>query len=436
MNMTHDRRRFFGRAAAGLAALATVRVSTGRAAPPVTGEHDRRLESFDNLMTKFVEAHRLPGAALAVTRHGKLVYARGFGFADEEKKEAVHPAALFRIASVSKSFTATAVLQLAGKDRFQISDRVLEHVPFQPHLEPSAKPDPRWQKITIRELLHHTAGWDRDKSYDPIGIPWKIAKAMHEQPPVAPVEIVHYMMGQPLDFDPGTRYVYSNLGYLILGRLIECVTKQSYEAYVRKSVLAPLGITSMKLGRALAEHRAKGEVKYYDPKHGTGPALYPPKIGQPVPIPYGAENFEGFEAHGGWIASAPDLVRFGSAFDQPGRCPILSERSIETMWERPLGRAGYDANGKPTDAYYSCGWDVRPVGKAGRNTWHGGGITGTSTLLVRRWDGLNWAVLFNTDADSKGKAPADLIDSPMHGAADAVKSWPDIDLFEKHLNPK
>jgi CubicO group peptidase (beta-lactamase class C family) len=436
MSAPHDRRRFLGRAAAGLAALATVRVQTSRAALPTTGEPDRRLESFDKLMTSFVEDHRLPGAALAVTRNGKLVYARGFGFADEEKKEPVQPAALFRIASVTKPITATAVLQLADKNKFDFTDPVLKHIPFQPHLAAGAKPDPRWHKITIRQLLHHTGGWDRDQSYDPIGIPWKIAKAMHHEPPVPPSEVVNYMMGQPFDFDPGARMAYSNLGYLVLGRLIEAVTKQPYEAYVRKSVLAPLGITSMKLGRALAENRTKGEVMYYDPKHGTGPALYPPKIGQPVPIPYGAENFEGFESHGGWIASAPDLVRFASAFDQPRRCPILSERGIETMWERPPGRAGRDAHGKPADVFYACGWEVRPVGATGRNTWHNGGITGTSTLLVRRFDGLNWGVLFNTNADAKGKAPADEIDTPMHAAADAVKSWPTLDRFDKYLSAK
>ena len=433
MSANYDRRRFLGRSGTCLAALATVRNQAGRAAPPTTGEHDRRLEPFDNLMTSFVEKHELPGAALAVTRHGKLVYARGFGHADVEAKEPVHPAALFRIASISKPFTSVAVLQLAERGKFQITDRILQHIPFEPHLQLGAKPDPRWQKITIRQLLHHTAGWDRDQSYDPIGIPWKIAKAMRKSPPVSPVEIVHYMMGQPLDFDPGMRYAYSNLGYLVLGRLIEAVTKQRYEAHVQKSVLAPLGIGRMKLGRALAENRAKGEVKYYDSKHRTGPSLYPPKLGEPVPLQYGGENFEGFEAHGGWIASAPDLVRFASAFDQPARCPILSEPSIETMFERPPGRAGHDADGKPLDAFYACGWDVRPFGKNGRNTWHNGSIAGTSTLLVRRFDGLNWAVLFNTDANSKGKAPADLIDSPLHKAADAVKSWPDVDLFPRFL---
>ena len=431
MAINHSRRCFLGRTGAALAALATVRAS--RAALPVTGEHDRRLDSFDKLMTSFVEKHEVPGAALAVTRHGKLVYARGFGTPTSRQRNRCIPRRCFALPACRSRSRRWPCSSLPSRSKFLLSDRVLQHVPFQPHLEPGAKPDPRWQKITIRQLLHHTAGWDRDQSYDPIGIPWKIAKAMHKQPPVPPIEIVHYMMGQPLDFDPGTRYAYSNLGYLVLGRLIEAITKQRYETYVQKSVLAPLGISRMKLGRALAENRSKGEVKYYDSKHRTAPSLYRPKLGEPVPLPYGGENFEGFEAHGGWIASAPELVRFASAFDQPGRCPILSEASIATMFERPPGRPGHDDKGKPSETYYGCGWSVRPVGKNGRNTWHNGLIAGTSTLLVRRFDGLNWAVLFNTDADPKGKELSGMIDPLVHDAADAVKVWPEADLFPKFL---
>lgn len=387
-------------------------------------------------MTGFLEEHHLPGAALAVTRKGRLVYARGFGHADIEKKEPVQPAALFRIASVSKPITAAAVMRLVDKETIKLDEPALDYVKLQPVTESGTKPDPRWRKVTVRQLLQHTGGWDRDQSYDPIGIPWKIANAAHKQPPVPPALIVRYMMGQPLDFDPGARYAYSNLGYLVLGRVIEAVTRQSYEAHVRQAVLAPLRIRGTKLGRALPEQRAAGEVRYYDSQHRTAKCLYPPRLGQTVPVQYGAENFDGFEAHGGWIASAVDLVRFASAFDDPEACPILSAKAIETTFARPDGRAGHEADGKASAAYYGCGWDVRPVGRRGRNTWHAGLIAGTSTLLVRRWDGLNWAVLFNTDADAKGKHPAGEIDGPMHEAADAVKSWPDHDLFPQYLDPK
>jgi N-acyl-D-amino-acid deacylase len=240
------------------------------------------------------------------------------------------------------------------------------------------------------------------------------------------------MMGKPLDFDPGAKMVYSNLGYLVLGRIIEDVTGMKYEPWVKKHVLEPVKITQMALGRGLPENRAKNEVHYYDSKKRQWDCLYPPKVGQKVPLPDGAENIEGFEAHGGWTASAVDLVRFASAFDYGKKSPLLSAAMIKEMWARPEGLAGYGPKGKPRDFYYGCGWDVRPSGDDGKaNTWHNGLISGTSTLLVRRFDGLNWAVLFNTDATAKDEQPAGLIDGPMHSAADAVKKWPEIDLFGK-----
>jgi N-acyl-D-amino-acid deacylase len=154
-----------------------------------------------------------------------------------------------------------------------------------------------------------------------------------------------------------------------------------------------------------------------------------------VPLQYGGENLDNFEAHGGWIASAVDLVRFACAFDDPARCRLLKPETIETMFARPAGRAGHAPDGKPLAAYYGCGWNVRPIGShGGRNTWHTGRIAGTSTLLVRRWDGLNWAVLFNCDAGSAGAVPAAAIDPLVHRAADQVRSWPESDLFDRYLS--
>jgi N-acyl-D-amino-acid deacylase len=139
------------------------------------------------------------------------------------------------------------------------------------------------------------------------------------------------------------------------------------------------------------------------------------------------------DANGGWIASAVDLVRFACAFDDPKKCPVLNEASIETMLAPPPGPVGHGPKGKPKASYYGCGWDVRPVPRQPEKftKWHGGLLAGTSTLLVCRSDGINWAVLFNCDANAKDKEFAGLIDSPLHEAADAVKIWPDIDLFPK-----
>ncbi len=129
-----------------------------------------------------------------------------------------------------------------------------------------------------------------------------------------------------------------------------------------------------------------------------------------------------------------DLVRFASAFDRPDRCPVLSPASIETLFARPAGLAGHEPDGRPKDAYYGCGWSVRPIGKqGGRNTWHAGALDGTSTLLVRRHDGLCWAVLFNSRVSADNKELAFAIDGPLHTAANAVTDWPDADQFGRWL---
>lgn len=429
------RRQFLRSVAMGAGSLALP--TLGRADDvPLTGAADPRLAPFDRLMTAFLAEHKVPGAALAITRSGKFVHARGYGFADVEKKRGVQPASLFRIASISKPLTAVAVMQLVDQGKVKLDDPVLEFIRLMPHRQPGAEPDPRWKNITIRHCLQHTGGWDRQKSFDPIGVPRKIADALGTKPPVSPTDVIRYMIGRKLDFDPGERYVYSNLGYLLLGRVIETASGEKYDEYVRRKVLTPLGIKKMQLGRALPENRAKGEVSYYDSKRATGLCLYPPRAGEQVPFPDGAANFEGYEAHGGWIASAIDLVRFASALDDPKRCPVLSAAAIAEMWKRPPGAAGFD-DGQPKPVYYGLGWSVRPVGDRGRaNTWHTGLISGTSTILVRRHDGLNWAVLFNTDRNPDGKVLSGIIDPLVHQAADEVKEWPAADQFGKDLGTK
>ena len=182
----------------------------------------------------------------------------------------------------------------------------------------------------------------------------------------------------------------------------------------------------------MTDGRAPGEVKYYAP--GEGAAIMGPRLGKPVPWPYGGWCLESMDSHGGWIASAEDLVRFAAAFNHPKKCKVLNAQSIETMFARPPGAAGEDKNGKPADAYYACGWNVRPGdGKGKANTWHSGYIAGSEALLVRRWDGLDWAVLFNTADNPDGKSLSGLIDGKLHEAADRVKKWPGRDLFGKYL---
>jgi len=386
----------------------------------VTGQPNPDLASFDDMMLAFLAKHNVPGAALAVTRDGMLVYARGFGMADHAGP--VLPRALFRIASISKPITAVAILKLIEEGKLKLDDRAFALLKLQPFLPKGRKRDPRLKDITIRHLLQHTGGWDRAKSFDPMFRSVDIAKAFQAPPPARPEHIIRYMQGQHLDFTPGERYSYSNFGYCVLGRIIEKVSGETYEDYVKKSVLGPLGIQAPRLGKTLLPGRARGEVTYHD--RGTGPSVFAANLGEQVHLPYGAWYLEAMDAHGGWIGSAVDLVRFASAFDKPDQCKILNKRSIEAMFARPQGAAGDNAKGKPRPSYYACGWNVQIVGKGKANHWHTGALDGTATILVRRHDGLCWAVLFNARTNARGEYLARLIDGLVHEAANKVDRWP------------
>lgn len=395
-----------------------------------TGRETPNLQPFDTLMLTFMRQNEVPGAALAVTRNSRLVYARGFGWGDLEQREPVEPDSVFRIASISKPITAVAVLRLIETGKLQLDDHVFKLLDDTPANRPNSKPDRRLADITVRHLLLHAGGWDRSRSFSPMGLKGttKIATALGVPPPGRPADVIRYMLGEPLDFDPGSRMAYSNFGYLLLGRVIEHVSGQPYEEYVKQEILARADITQMRIGGTAREDRAPKEVTYYDGQNRTKTALFGPREGEQLPLPY-ARSIEIMDAHGGWIASAVDLVRFASALDVPHHGKILAPDTVRAMFKRPGGLLGFTADGQPKASYYASGWAVRPVGMGRRNTWHTGQIVGTSALLVRRHDGLNWAVLFNTHANPDGKALADLIDPKIHEAADAVAEWPCVNLF-------
>src|SRR5581483_884445 len=283
------------------------------------------------------------------------------------------------------------------------------------------KRDPRLKKVTVRHLLQHTGGWDRDKSFDPMFRSVQIARALGVAPPAGPAEIIRYMVDRELDFDPGSRFAYSNFGYCVLGRLIEKQTGMPYETYVRQEILEPLGVRAMQVGRT--REQAPDEVRYYDEKGRTGPTVFGPDFTKKMPTPYGVWSLESLDAVGGWIASAPDLVRFASALGRPEGTKIIGADNLGAAFARPDGPPGRGKDGKK-DAYYGLGWNVRVVGPGQINTWHTGSFAGTSTILVRRHDGLCWAVLFNQRNDARGRYLAGLIDPLVHRAAERVEHWP------------
>ncbi|MBN2580047.1 MAG: beta-lactamase family protein [Pirellulales bacterium] len=422
MSQHPSRRQFLITVAQG----AALGICGAQANDRVAGPDSAKFAAYDDLMTAFMREHHPPGAALAVAHHGRPIFASGFGYADREARERVRTGSLFRIASLSKPFTAAAVMCLVEQGKLKLDDRVLPLLHLEPYLEPESRMDPNWREIRVRHCLQHTGGWDRGKSFDPMGAATaeEVAKKLKIPLPICAEDIIRYTLGKPLDFVPGTAYAYSNFGYCVLGRVIEAVSKKPYHEFVSERILAPLGIGDMRLGKNLLADRAPGEVKYYDSRQRTGRAISGPGIGQPAPLPYGVECIETMDANGGWIASAVDLVRFAAALENPRKCPILKEESIRFMLAPPPGPVGHDPTGRPKSTYYACGWNVRPAaGQPGKCTkWHFGLLAGSSTMLVCRADGFTWAVLFNSDADKNGREFAGLIDPLLHQVTDKIKS--------------
>lgn len=419
-----------------LAAAAGVGIgmmSRGARATAVRSAGESPLAGLDAMLAKFMEEHKPPGASVAVSYHGRLVYARGFGLADVEKKEPVQVDSLFRLASISKPFTSAAVMRLVQAGKLKLDDKVFPLLKLEPLLKDGDTLDPRWHDITVQQCLQHTGGWDRSKGFDPMGAraAEMTAEALNVPLPITATQIIRFTMGKPLNSDPGTAYAYSNFGYCVLGRVIENVSGVGYEEFVKREVLAPLHITDMRLGKNLLVDRAPHEVKYYDSGNRTGRAISGPHIGEAAPVQYGVECLETMDANGGWIASATDLMRFAVALENPEKCPILKPETVATMLTPPPGPVGHESDGRPKRTYYACGWSVRRTGRGRIEKNHAGLLAGSSTMLVCGDDGVNWAALFNCDADKDGKEFAGLIRQPMSQTLAEVQEWPKEDLFGK-----
>ncbi len=390
---------------------------------PSTGRADPRLTSFDALMRDFVRERGAPGATLAVSRDGRLVYARGFGFADPASGEVMPPEARMRIASLSKPITAAMVLLLAQEGALELDDPALALL--DPRLYRGRVPaDGRWGEVTVAHLLEHTAGLDRRRSGDAPFMALRIARELGIEPPASAGEVVAWRLQRPLDHDPGTRFEYSNLGYSLLGRVIERVTGLGYEEAVRTRLLEPLGAGGMRIGGSLREERLPGEVAYASGRRLPGAARG--AVGELVEEAYGGWDQRGLDAHGGWVASAPELLRFARLFraeDGPG---LLGAASRERAFAEPATLPPDPER----ELWYAAGWSVRRLPGGRVHAWHLGALPGTSALLVLRADGLAWCALFNGLADREGRMLAEALDPLLHRAAAEVQAWPDFDLFE------
>lgn len=413
-----SRRRFLRAGAVTVPAI-TFGATAPRAALAATvetsGVAPAALAGFDKVLKNFIVERGISCAQLAISKNGKLVLARGYRYSDDGRAiPAVTPTSLFRIASLSKHITATAIMRLAqdGKLNLSASAATLLGLP--------TTADPRLAKVSVWRLLQHTGGWDRDVSGDYLYMDHAISKALGVTLPITQDHIIQYAGSRPLDFDPGTKYGYSNYGYMLLGRIVEKASGMSYESYVRQRILAPVGITRLRLGRTLRSEAAPGEVIYESA--GTATTVTDAS-GAVVPKPYGGFSMTNRGPGGGWLASAVDLVRFAKVLDAPGA--VLNATSINRMLAKPSPLLTVDG------AWYGAGWWVRQV-PGHLNTWHNGSLPGTYTYLARLQNGFTYAALFNRGEES-GSPDYDVLSSLINAEIGRVTTWPTTDLSSRYF---
>jgi N-acyl-D-amino-acid deacylase len=394
---------------------------------PITGDTVQELRNFDTLMTQTMTQWQIPGGQLAIARGDRLVYNKGFGYASLEDQLAVEPEALFRIASTSKPVTAVATLMLLDAGEITLQTPVfpllaLESPPNAPH-------DLRLDTITVEQLLVHSGGWNSAAGFDPQYQPWTLyaSHVLDAEIPAEAKTIVRFMQDQPLDFDPSTKSAYSNFGFNVLGRLIEHLSGQSYEQFVIDNVLAPAGIADMAIGGTTLEERADGEVRYYAPPGlEPRPSVFPG--GAYVPVGYGSYYMRAMDSHGGWIATAQDLVRFTLAVDGTKGRALLRPETVRVMQSthRPPSAAAGAGNIKES---LGLGWNSVSVGE-GYEWSHAGALEGSNcSWLCRKPDGTTIAFVFNTLPEDFGRFFGEVIPA-MQAEVSATASWPQSDQFD------
>jgi CubicO group peptidase (beta-lactamase class C family) len=354
-----------------------------------TGVNIQGTAKADSVIRQFMSTWNISGAGVAITKNGKLVYNKGFGYTNARQTEKAQPGNLYRIASVSKPITAIAIMKLVEEGRLSLSDTVfgkgkLLNQPY--YLEKIS--DKRIYTITVKQLLEHTAGWDRNVGVDGYPhsdaafFPMHVSKVMNEPNPVGDSTLVKFMLYKGLNNKPGTHYSYSNVGYLVLGKIIEKVSGMKYETYVKEKIFNPLNIKDIQLGKNLLENKKAREVEYLC--DASSPSCY--GNGKWVKNPYGSFNLEAMNAHGGWIASAADLTKLMLAVDGSTTSPdILKPATLALM------NAPGDVNPN-----YAKGWSANRQ----NNYWHTGSMDGTASFVCRTSDGYTWAFLFNSRGDN------------------------------------
>lgn len=381
---------------------------------PVTGKASPGTEALDKAVVSVLSRHGIPGAAFAIAKDGKLLMARGYGWANLATETPVQPDTLFGVASLSKTFTAVAILKLVEDGKLKLDDhpfKILKRIkPLR-----GAKVDPRLYQITVRQLLNHSGGWDAMKSGDPVSWTTKLQFERGDRVPVSSEYLISATMGIRLDFDPGTDCKYSNFGYIVLGEVIEQVSGQSYEKFVKERVLAPAGAKSGTLHPLNAGY-FKHEARRY-------------LAGNDTELPPWKQKYS--DATGGWAISAVDMVRFMTALDGSRGKQLLGEKTFRLMIELPPKPLGARENG----THVGLGWDSVILTDKSFGYFKDGNWYGMRGFMKRLPNGVNWVLLFNASMQpdtSDARTVADAVQD-VRKHIDEIKQFAqDTDLFKDY----
>lgn len=298
----------------------------------------------------------IPGVALLVARDGKIVRAEGFGLSNVELGVPVKPETLFQSGSVGKQFTATAVMMLVEQGKISLDDSITKYFPH----APSA-----WKPVTVRHLLSHTAGFtDYPKDFD-------YRKDYSE------AELLKIVEAIPLAFPPGTKWSYSNLGYLTLGILIHRVTGKFYGDVLEERIFQPLGMQSTRImseadivpNRAAGYRLVKGQLKNQE---WVSPTL-------------------NTTADGSLYFSVQDLAKWDAALYSE---KLLKRSSLEQMWSVVKLN-----DGQPNSGHYGFGWEISHS-HGHRLIDHSGSWQGFKTQISRYVDDKLTVVVLSNLAEA------------------------------------
>ncbi|MBV4358489.1 serine hydrolase domain-containing protein [Pinibacter aurantiacus] len=314
----------------------------------------------DSAISSFMRKYNIPGAALAISRNGKMVYLKGYGFADATSKTSVTGSSLFRITGLSKTFTAVAIMKLVEDKRLTLDTKVFGADGVLGTTYGTQPYNTNLQGITVRDLMQETTGWPADGE-DP----------MYVHSDYNASQLVSWTLdNRPLTVAPGTTYLSSNFTYFLLGRIIEKITNVSYKDYVKVKVLEPCGIGDMQIAGNTKKDRKQNEVTYY---------------GYSDEDPYGF-NIARMDADAGWLANAQDILKFLVSTDGfTSKADLLTSASLQAITMPPAG------------SNYASGWFVN-----GDNWTNIGNLPGSSSEIVRTGGGFCWTILCNsrsTDAN-------------------------------------